>query len=128
MNFYRLRQPLAVWLALLIAVFGALAPTLSLATSGSRANAQAMLEICSSGGQHEVSFDIAAHDPSGPASGTFVRICPLCLNAVDRVSPPPSVVFVDFTVVGATVVLLVRHTFHFIAVPARVPISDILNS
>ena len=120
MNFHRLRQPLAVWLALLIAVFAALAPTMSLAMSGTSANMQAMAEICGSG-QHKVSIDDATHDPGGPASGTFVRICPLCLNAVDRVSPPPSVVFVDCTIVGATVAPWVWHAFLFITLPAQVP-------
>jgi hypothetical protein len=91
MNFHRLRQPLAVWLALLIAVFGALAPTLSLAMSGGHASTQAMVEICSSHGSQLIAVDGSPDSPSEPGSALRSGHCPLCLHAADRVVPPPLV-------------------------------------
>lgn len=121
MNFHRLRQPMAVWLALLIAVFAALAPTLSLATSGKRASTQAMGEICSNSGQHDAAIGSASGTSTDPTTGTFVRHCPLCLHAADRVLPPPQAFLQGFGIMGEPVAPTIGQAFLFIALPARVP-------
>lgn len=121
MNFHRLRQPLAVWLALLISVFGALAPTLSLATSGTGADAQAMMEICSSSGSHWVATDTAPDSPGGQESRLYSHHCPLCLHHSDRVLPPPRALSQGFGTVGEPVTPTIGQAFLFITLPARVP-------
>lgn len=121
MNFHRLRQPLALWLALLIAVLGAIAPTLSLALSGAHASSQAMVEICSSHGSQLVALDGAPDSPSEPGSALRTGHCPLCLHAADRVLPLPSAVSFSCGTVGEPVAPMIGEAFLFITLPARVP-------
>jgi hypothetical protein len=121
MNFHRLRQPLAVWLALLIALFGAIAPTLSVAMGGTGSSVPAMVDICSSGGDHAATAENAADTTSDPTTGLFVRHCPLCLHAADRVLPLPSAAIAFFGMLGEPVSPATEPAFAFITPPARVP-------
>lgn len=121
MNFHRLRQPLAVWLALLIALFGALAPTLSLATSGTRDSAQTMVEVCSSTGSHWVATDASPDFPDGPGSSALSKHCSFCLHQADRVLPPPQALLQGFGTEGEHVAPTIGQAFLFITLPARVP-------
>lgn len=121
MNFHRLRQPLAVWLALLIVVLGALLPTLSLATSGTGTSPQAMMEICSSNGSHWVSADSSPNSSGGPESGLSANHCSLCLHHADRVLPPSRTLSQGFGTVGEPVAPTIGQAFLFITLPARVP-------
>jgi hypothetical protein len=121
MTFHRLRHPLMLWLALLIAVFGALAPVLSLATSSSRTSAQAMVEICSSSGSHWVVADASPDSPDGQGTATLSQHCPLCLHAADRVVPAPRAVYQGFGIVGEPVAPTIGQAFLFITLPAVVP-------
>jgi hypothetical protein len=72
MNFHRLRQPLAVWLALLIAVFGALA-------HGGRTS---MVEVCGATGRHWVDARGVADGSPGADNATQTTLlldqCPFC--------------------------------------------------
>jgi hypothetical protein len=121
MNFHRLRQPLTLWLALLIAVFGALAPALSLAMADARGDSTAMMEICSSSGSHWVASDASPDSPGGPGSATLSQHCLFCLHQADRVLPPPLAFFPGFGTVGESVVPTIGQAFLFITLPARVP-------
>jgi hypothetical protein len=80
-----IHRPWAVWLAVLVAVFGALAPTVSHALA--QGGAPAMMDICASGNASTVPMDA----PSGPQSLASPDHCPFCLHAADRVAvlPPP---------------------------------------
>jgi hypothetical protein len=82
----------AVWLAVLIAVFGALAPTVSNALTLARGGTTAGIEICTPQGMRFVTVDptVSSTDsPDGPESVTSLAYCPFCLHTTDRVVPPP---------------------------------------
>jgi hypothetical protein len=80
-----LHRPWAVWLAVLIAVFSALAPTVSHALALSDRAAPMEASYCSSMGMVE-----AASDSSDGQDVAAVMVhCPLCLHATDRLAPPP---------------------------------------
>ena len=87
------RRPLALWLALLIAVFGALAPTVSRALALARSNAPpALLDICTSSGPRWVTgaapgAQADTQDPQAPAQA--LAHCPFCLLLAEPVLPTP---------------------------------------
>lgn len=95
--FTLLRRPLAVWLAVLVALFGAFASTLSQARGG----ASAGIEICTDTGPRWVapgpaqktvpqpagSNPIAADSPEGQESALALAHCQFCLPTTDRAAP-----------------------------------------
>lgn len=84
-----LRRPWAVWLAVLIAVLGSLAPTVTHALMPSMGQAAQGVEICTSDGPRWVAADAAASvDDSTPvpASATPPAHCQVCLQTTDRVA------------------------------------------
>jgi len=85
-----------VWLALLIALFGVLAPTVSHALAWVGGDAPAMVEICTTNGPRWVALKVSADTPDAPASVFHPEHCPFCLHATDRVAPPPHVSRPDF--------------------------------
>jgi Protein of unknown function (DUF2946) len=91
-------QPLhrlwATWLAVLLALFAALAPTVSHALALDHATQS--IEICSSTGAQTIPAD----SPAGPESTKLMDHCPFCLLQADRVAPPPSPVATLFLVQG----------------------------
>lgn len=82
-----LRRPWAVWLAVLIAVFSALAPTVSHALALTYRAAPMEASYCSSMGMVE-----AVPDSTGEQGSAAAMVhCPFCLHATDRLAPlPPS--------------------------------------
>jgi hypothetical protein len=114
-----LRRPLAVWLALLVAVLGAIAPTLShgLALKG----AVPLVEICTSLGPRWVALSDSPDSPDGQESALHIEHCPFCLSATHSVAPPPHVSLHDFGVSGEPAVPALRQAFLFVAQAVLVP-------
>jgi hypothetical protein len=81
--FALLRRHFAVWLAVLIAVFGALAPTVSHALA--QGSSGLSFEICTSTGTQTIPAD----SPVAPESAKSLDHCPFCLHTADRTAPPP---------------------------------------
>ena len=81
-----LRRPWAVWLAVLIAVFSALAPTVSHALTYRVAPMEA--SYCSSMGMVESVSDSTGSSDGQDAAAALAH-CPFCLHATDRLAPPP---------------------------------------
>ena len=105
LHFALLRRPLTVWLAVLIAVFAALAPTLSHALVLAQRGMLPMMEVCSSSGAHEVASTPATDATDGQKSAplesaSLVTHCPFCLLSTDRVAPAPHALVHLFAVLG----------------------------
>ena len=119
LHFALLRRAFAVWLAVLIAVFGALAPTLSHAVVWSRGGNPAWIEVCTSTGTGRVATPTPnpinstdSHD--GQESAISLNDCPFCLLSTDRVAPPPHALVHLFVVSGGFKVATVRQAFFFV--------------
>lgn len=121
LSFFMLRRPLAVWLALLIAVLGAVAPTLSHGLA--RAGDVPLVEICTSLGPRWVALTSSPDSPNGQESALHIEHCPFCLHATHSVMPPPHVSLHDFGVLGEPVEPPLGQAFLFIPQPARAPPS-----
>jgi hypothetical protein len=77
------RRPWGLWLALLLAVFGALAPAVSQALAMTRSGAP-MMAICTSSEPRQAT-DTPGEQESAPA----LVHCPFCLLLADHVAPTP---------------------------------------
>jgi hypothetical protein len=97
----------AAWLAVLLVLFAALAPTVSHAIAVER-GAQT-LEICTSTGAKSIPAD----SPTGPESALHLDHCPFCLHAADRVAPPPTPVAYLFLVQGGQQEAMVWQAFFY---------------
>jgi hypothetical protein len=89
-HFTLLRRTFVVWLAVWIAVFGALAPTVSHAVAWSQQGASPWVGVCTDAGMRWV--DVTAGEafkdaPDGQEAAPSLVHCPFCLLAVDRVLP-----------------------------------------
>jgi hypothetical protein len=105
-----LRRPVAVWLALCLALLGALAPTVSHALNGARGGNAGLIEVCTSNGprwmalpgttestgnpqlgrtQASDSTGAVTLRPDDPLSPAVFEHCPFCLLLLDRAAPPP---------------------------------------
>ena len=84
-----LHRPWAVWLAVLIAVFGALAPTVSHALVLARGASSPMVEVCTTTGTQWVLASSPVDSPDGQQSLKSLDHCPFCLQTADRTAPPP---------------------------------------
>jgi hypothetical protein len=80
-----LRRPWALWLALLLAVFSALAPSLSLGLAAGHGGVMALQDICISNGPDRPASPAS---PETPLAGGL-NDCPLCLLAQDRLAGLP---------------------------------------
>ena len=94
-------RPWALWLAVLIAVFGALAPTLSHALVLARGAASPMQEICTSTGPGWVAMHIPTDASDEQESAPSLEHCPFCLLSSDRAAPAPDALLHLFAVSGA---------------------------
>ena len=124
LRFALLRSPLAVWLAVLLVIFGALAPTLSHALVLARNDVSPMMmALCTSTGTglHEVADTASTDAPDGPQSAASLAHCPFCLLATDRAAPPPHVLLHLFAVLGEPGAPTVRQAFSFVIPPALAP-------
>jgi hypothetical protein len=84
-----LHRPWVVWLAVLIAVLGALAPAVSHALVLARGTAPVGAEICTSQGSRWVAADtFSPAEDSAPARESTATLdhCPFCLHSTDRVA------------------------------------------
>jgi hypothetical protein len=85
----RLHRPWVVWLAVLIAVLGAIAPTVSHALVFARGQAPQSIEICTTQGPRWVLAGTLSQtqDPA-PQSEPLATLdhCPFCLHATDRLA------------------------------------------
>ncbi len=120
-HFAQLRRPLVVWLALLIALFGATAPSLSHAVALARGDAQGWTEVCTSSGPRWVALDVAADSPDGQESAPTLVHCPFCLLSTDRVLPAPHSLVHLFLVSGEPEAPTVRQVFFFFTHVAPLP-------
>lgn len=126
LHFALLRRPLAVWLAVLIALFGALAPTLSHALVMARGGTSAWTEVCTSTGTRWVMLDesqntthpitssatlISTASPDGQEAAFSLDHCPFCLLCTDRVVPPPNALLHLFSVLGDSGAPTIRQVF-----------------
>jgi hypothetical protein len=119
MTFHRLRQPLTLWLALLIAVFGAITPTRSHPHVGSQGEVLAMA-VCTSTGMCWLVKEPPPPDASSlcsaqtvqtdnkdaPAAGRIWDHCPLCLIFGFFGAAAVHVWAADFAMQGAPVLAL----------------------
>lgn len=94
-----LTRPLwVVRLALLVAVFAALAPTVShaLARAAWLGGAQQGTFVCSTTGPRWVAAQSGAtSEQTSPAGGEVAHVfnhCPFCLHNTDRIAPPPGLI------------------------------------
>lgn len=85
-------RPLGLWLALLLAVFGALAPIVSQALALTRSAGMPMMVICTSNAPRP-SADAAlvgtTDSPDGQESAPALAHCPFCLLLADHAVPAP---------------------------------------
>jgi hypothetical protein len=127
MTFHRLRQPLTLWLALMIAVFGALAPTRFHPHVGSQGAVLAMA-VCTSTGMCWLQVEppppdasatcsaqtVQASEKAAPATGRIWDHCPLCLILGFFGAAAAHVWVSDFAVLGAPAIFLFAQVvFHF---------------
>ncbi|MBP6008876.1 MAG: hypothetical protein KA740_14390 [Rhodoferax sp.] len=127
MTFRRLRQPLLLWLALLIAVFGAITPTRSHPHVGQQGEVLAMA-VCTSTGMCWLVAEPPPPDASSlcsaqtvqtdnkdaPAAGRIWDQCPLCLIFGFFGAAAAHVWVADFATQGAPVLaLFAQVVFHF---------------
>lgn len=111
-----LRRPWAVWLAVLIAVFGALAPTVSHALARSQGGVVLWVEVCTDTGMRWVDGNTglsSTDSPDGPESAPSLVHCPFCLLLTDRVAPAPHALVHLFAVSGEAEVPTIRQVFLF---------------
>ena len=94
------RRLWAAWLAVLLALFAALAPAVSHAVALSRGGDHAGFEICTSAGAQWLAAPDSGDSSSGQESTPTIDHCPFCLLQADRVAPPPSPVAYLFLVIG----------------------------
>jgi hypothetical protein len=142
-----LRRPVAVWLALCLALLGALAPTLSHALNGVRGGNAGLIEVCTSNGPRWMALpgttepgsstqlgSTQASDklgavtlrPDGPLSPAVFEHCPFCLLLADRAAPPPAAWHVTVAVAGESAAPTIAQTqfspvFHTLTPPPRGP-------
>ena len=110
-----LRRPWAVWLAVLITLFGTLAPTMSHALAQPRDGNGAWTEVCTSTGTRWVATPnvLSIETPDGPESAPSLVHCPFCLLLTDRVAPAPHALVHLFAVSGEAEVPTIRQVFLF---------------
>ncbi|MGP1629331.1 MAG: DUF2946 family protein [Giesbergeria sp.] len=83
-----LRRAVWLWLALLLALFGALAPTVSHALASSRTSAG--MEVCTSMGMQWVDASGALDASSEQPLAKVLVDCPMCLLCADQLAPVPA--------------------------------------
>ena len=118
-RFSPLRRPLTVWLALLIALLGAIAPTLSYGLA--RTGDVPLVEICTSLGPRWVALSDSPDSPDGQESALQIEHCPFCLSATHSVAPPPHVSLHDFGVSGEPAVPALGQAFLFVPLSTHIP-------
>lgn len=84
------RPPWVLWLALWLALFGALAPTVSHALAWAHGDQAPLIEVCTSAGPRWMALSNASEPvPSDSTTTVVLDHCPFCLLMADRMAPPP---------------------------------------
>ena len=100
---------------MLLALFGALAPTVSHALNRARGDSSALVEVCTSVGPRWMALGQAhsfqADASEAPASAPVLDHCPFCLHFADRVAPPPNLLLHLFQVEGGRQEVTVWQAF-----------------
>ncbi len=119
-----LRRPRVVWLAVLLTLFGALAPALSHAVLLARGGVPPVMVVCTSQGvtQAAPNPNTSSTDSSnGQESALFPVHCPFCLPSTDRAALPPPALFHHAVAVGEHEEPTIRQAFlcvtHFAPTP-----------
>lgn len=137
-----LRRPVAVWLALCIALLGALAPTLSHALNGAQGGNAGLIEVCTRNGSRWMALpgttepagitqpgDTQASDnpggvtmwPDGPLSPAVFDHCPFCLLLADRAAPPPQAWQMPLALAQTSAAPIPLQAYYFPAFYAHTP-------
>jgi len=112
----RMRRPWAVWLALCVALVGAL--SVPMAHAVSRADTAGLLEVCTSAGPQMLATDGTGQPTE---SAPFLAHCPFCLQHADACAPPPPQLSYLFSVVGGQQEPSVWQAFLLASLDIRVP-------
>lgn len=104
-------RPWALWLAVLMAVFGALAPTLSHALVLARGAASPMQAVCTSAGPGWVAIHIPAQASGEQEAAPSLEHCPFCLLSSDRAAPASDALPHLFAVFSAFQLPALRQAF-----------------
>jgi len=110
-------RPWAVWLAVLIAVFAALAPAVSQAFALAQGATPMAMDICTSGDTPP----LLADSPAGPSIVKSLEHCPVCLHSADRVAVLPVVALPPLLVPDASPPPRVQQVFFFSTYLAHAP-------
>ncbi|HEY8905983.1 MAG TPA: DUF2946 family protein [Rhodoferax sp.] len=145
------RHRWVLWLALWLAVFGAMAPTVSRTLNWARGDTGNQVEICTSTGPRWMALNPvgsataapdatlvdgqdASRSESDPAPTPFPVLdhCPFCTLLADRVAPPLSMAFILRVLPGKAVIptvplALFHPSFQTRTPPSRAP-PTLLNS
>lgn len=124
LHFSLLRRPWAVWLAVLMALLGALAPTVSHAVTWSQGGAAPWVEVCTDTGMRWVDSHTGQNStdsPDGPTTAPSGVHCPFCLLLTDRVAPAPQAWVHLFAVLGEQEAPAIRQVFLFFTPIAPTP-------
>ena len=93
----------ALRFALLLALFAALAPTVSRALNAARASTDELIEICTTSGPRWMALGASSEtgSQSTPDSVPVFDHCHFCLLAGERIAPPPPALRFDFALTEA---------------------------
>jgi hypothetical protein len=112
------RPSWVLWLALWLALFGALAPTVSHALNWAHGDRQPLVEICTNAGPRQMALSTPSDAvPSDPAGAVVLDHCPFCLLMADRLTPPSQPQALFFAAPGPAVVPDCHPPSHL---PARI--------
>lgn len=112
-----LRRPWAVWLAVLIAVFAALAPAVSHAFALAQGGTPMAMAICTSGD----TLTLLADSPAGPPSAKSLDHCPFCLHSADHVAVLPPLLLAPLLLSDTRLPPRVQQVFFFSTYFAHAP-------
>ena len=137
-----LRRPWSVWLALCMALLGALAPTVSHAVNWARGGNAGLIEVCTTSGPRWMAFPgmteqanslplestqtsdspgALAMQPDAPLPAAVLDHCPFCLLFADRAGPPPQAWQVALTGAQASAAPTAPQVHYFPAFYAHTP-------
>ena len=137
-----LRRPWSVWLALFMALLGALTPTVSHAMNWARGSNAGLIEVCTTNGPRWMALPGLAEratsaplentqtgdnpgawpmQPDAPRSAAVLDHCPFCLLMADRALPPPQAWQVTLAVAQTSAAPTAPQAHYFPAFYAHTP-------
>jgi hypothetical protein len=136
------RHPWVLWLALWLAVFGAMAPTVSRTLNWAHGDTGKLIEICTSAGPRWMALNPvgsmtvasdatlvdgqdASRSEPGPAPTSFPALdhCPFCTLLTDRAAPPLAMAFFLMDLPGKPVTPTVSQVLFYPLFQTRTPPS-----